>query len=282
VEVGGGLRTYTAGGREILDGYAANEMCSSGRGQVLLPWPNRLEDGAYDFDGKHHQLPIDEIATSNAIHGLVRWRPWEVTDQSASRAVMRHTLHAEPGYPFSLALSIEYALQGTGLSVRTTANNIGPSRCPFGVGAHPYIRGGDASVDSLVLQAPAGSFLNSDARGLPAGKSSVVATDYDFREPRLLGATRLDHAFCDLERDAGGRAVILVGDQKRSTAVSLWMDESYPYVMLFSGDTLPDFPRRSLAVEPMTCAPNAFRSGEGLIVLDPGQSFSGQWGISPT
>jgi aldose 1-epimerase len=282
VEVGGGLRSYIVGRREILDGYAADEMCSSGRGQVLLPWPNRLEDGAYDFDGKHYQLPIDEIETSNAIHGLVRWRAWEVTEESANRVVMRHTLHGEPGYPFSLALSIEYTLQGTGLSVRTTATNISSSRCPFGVGAHPYLRGGHASVDLFTLQAPAGSFLNSDARGLPASKYSVVVTEYDFRQPRLLGATVLDHAFCDLEREDDGRAHIVISDQENRNAVRLWMDESYPYVMLFSGDTLPDSPRRSLAVEPMTCAPNAFRSGEGLIVLEPGQTFSGQWGISPT
>jgi aldose 1-epimerase len=71
VEVGGGLRAYSAGGRELVDGYGAHEMSSSGRGQVLIPWPNRLEGGSYEFDGKHHQLPLNEPERRNAIHGLV-------------------------------------------------------------------------------------------------------------------------------------------------------------------------------------------------------------------
>ena len=76
VEVGGGLRSYSTGGRELVDGYGAHEMSSSGRGQVLIPWPNRLEDGSYEFDGKHHQLPLNEPERRNAIHGLVRWTTW--------------------------------------------------------------------------------------------------------------------------------------------------------------------------------------------------------------
>ena len=55
VAVGGGLRSYSVGGRELLDGYSANEMSSSGRGQVLIPWPNRLQDGSYEFNGRHHR-----------------------------------------------------------------------------------------------------------------------------------------------------------------------------------------------------------------------------------
>ena len=56
VEVGGGLRSYSAGGRELVDGYGADQMSSSGRGQALIPWPNRLQDGSYEFDRRRHQL----------------------------------------------------------------------------------------------------------------------------------------------------------------------------------------------------------------------------------
>src|SRR5262249_34364533 len=69
VEVGGGLRSYSAGGRELLDGYRADEMSSSGRGQVLIPWPNRLQDGRYEFDGQSHPPPLNEPEHRNAIHG---------------------------------------------------------------------------------------------------------------------------------------------------------------------------------------------------------------------
>ena len=87
VEVGGGLRSYSAGGRQLIDGYNADEMSSSGRGQVLIPWPNRLQDGSYEFDKRHHQLPLNEPERRNAIHGLVRWVAWTtvVSAEAATR-----------------------------------------------------------------------------------------------------------------------------------------------------------------------------------------------------
>jgi aldose 1-epimerase len=51
VEVGGGLRSYSVGGRELLDGYGAVELSSSGRGQVLIPWPNSWKMGAMSSTG---------------------------------------------------------------------------------------------------------------------------------------------------------------------------------------------------------------------------------------
>jgi aldose 1-epimerase len=104
--------------------------------------------------------------------------------------------------------------------------------------------------------------------------------EYNFQTPRQIGSTRLDHAFTDLERDEDGLARVELRDPDHGTEVSLWADESYPYLMLFSGDPLPDVRRRSLAVEPMTCPPNAFRTGEALIRLKPGSSFTGTWGIA--
>jgi aldose 1-epimerase len=283
VEVGGGLRAYSADGRELIDGYGADEMSSSGRGQVLIPWPNRLEDGCYEFDGRRHQLALNEPEHRNAIHGLVRWANWTATERESHRAVMVHVLHPQPGYPFSLRLSVEYALTDGGLRVRTTATNLGSEACPFGSGAHPYLTLGTATIDRLMLRAPARTVLRSDARGLPVGTRAVEHTEYDFRTPRRIGATRLDHAFTDLERDAAGRARVELRDPEHGTEVSLWVDASYPCLMLFSGDTLPDVRRRrhSLAVEPMTCPPNAFRTGEALIRLTPGASFTGTWGIEP-
>ena len=74
VEVGGGLRSYSVGGRELLDGYGADEMSSSGRGQMLIPWPNRLEDGSYEFNGLRYQLPI-LAATGLALSSLPERQP---------------------------------------------------------------------------------------------------------------------------------------------------------------------------------------------------------------
>jgi len=281
VEVGGGLREYTLDGRNLLDGYGANQMSSSGRGQVLIPWPNRIQDGRYSFDGQDHQLPLDDVEEQDAIHGLVRWGSWIAGDRAENRVVMEHALHPQPGYPFSLALSVEYLLSDDGLLVRTTATNRGPRPCPYGSGNHPYLMLGQDSVDPLTLRVPGAKVLVSDERGIPVGSTPVKGTDYEFREARTIGATVLDHAFTDLERGGDGRARVELQDPNSGTELALWVDETYPYVMVFTGDPLPDVNRRSLAVEPMTCPPNAFRSGEGLVRLEPGESLTSSWGIDP-
>jgi len=282
VEVGGGLRSYSKGGRQLLDGYPVDALSTSGRGQVLIPWPNRLQDGSYEFEGRRHQLAHTEPDARNAIHGLVRWAAWTVAERQPHRVVIEHTLHPQPGYPFALAVSIEYALSETGLAVRTTSTNVGSDSCPYGAGAHPYLTVGTETVDPVVLRAPGATALTSDERGLPDGATSVEGTEYDFRQPRRIGATKLDNAFTDLERDEDGLARVELSDREHGVGVSLWVDDSYPYLQLFTGDPLPDVNRRSLAVEPMTCPANAFRSGEGLIRLDPGASFTGAWGITPS
>jgi aldose 1-epimerase len=281
VGVGGGLRSYAIAGSDVIDGYGIGEMSTSGRGQVLIPWPNRLQAGSYEFGGRSHQLALDEPSAGNAIHGLVRWADWTVAEREANRVVVVHTLHPRPGYPFTLELSIEYTLSQGGLQVRTTATNVGMDPCPFGSGAHPYLTFGTGSVDSVLLQVPARTVLHSDERGIPTGSGAVDETEYDFGKPRAIGATKLDTAFTDLERDQDGLARVELRHPDHDGGLALWVDERYSYLMLYTGDDRPDVNRRSLAVEPMTCPPNAFRSGDDLIVLEPGGSFQGVWGISP-
>jgi aldose 1-epimerase len=282
VEVGGGLRSYSAGGRDLLDGYGVDEQSASGRGQVLVPWPNRLQDGSYEFDGRSHQLPLTEPEHANAIHGLVRWTAWRIGEREDHRVVMEYVIHPQPGYPFTLGLAIEYALSKGGLSVRTTARNLGSDACPYGCGQHPYLTLGTPTVDTVELQAPGQQVLISDERDLPTGSKSVEGTEYDFRAARAIGTTTLDNAFTDLARDDDGRARVRLRDPDGGAAVTLWVDESYRYLMLFTGDTRPDVNRRSLAVEPMTCPPNAFRTGDSLIRLEPGGSTTSTWGITPS
>jgi aldose 1-epimerase len=279
VEVGAGLRSYSAAGRDLLDGYGTHEPSSSGRGQVLIPWPNRLEDGSYEFDGRRHQLPLTEPEQRNAIHGLVRWSAWTVREREPNRVLLEHVLHPQPGYPFALALSLEYALTPSGLNVRTTATNVGPEACPYGCGAHPYLTVGTDTVDSVILRVPARTVLLSDDRGLPVRSVPVEEAGLDFRRSSRIGPSTLDHAFTDLARDEDGLARVELRDPDTGTSLTFWVDESYNYLMLFTGDPLPDVARRSLAVEPMTCPPNAFRSGESVIRLEPGASWTGAWGI---
>jgi aldose 1-epimerase len=281
VGVGGGLRSYSVDGRAVLDAYGENELCTSGRGQVLIPWPNRLQGGSYEFSGRRYQLSLSEPEQGNAIHGLVRWCAWSVADRERDRVAMEHVVQPQPGYPFRLELHIEYTLSGAGLAVRTTATNAGDATCPYGAGAHPYLTVGTASVDTISLRAPAGKVVFSDERGIPRGDADVTGSAYDFRQQRLIGDTKLDNAFTDLERDGDGIARIELRNDASGIGADVWMDDTYRYVMLFTGDPLPDVNRRSLAVEPMTCPPNAFRSGESLVQLEPGESCTTAWGIAP-
>ena len=181
VEVGGGLRAYSVGDRDLLDGYGVEEICPSGRGQVLIPWPNRLQDGRYTFAGRHHQLALTEPERRNAIHGLVRWAAWTAGELAPDRVVMEHLLQPQPGYPFSLAIRIEYRLSDGGLQVRTTATNVGADCCPFGSGAHPYLTAGTALVDDAILRVPARAVLRTDERGTPTGVESAEACKNDER-----------------------------------------------------------------------------------------------------
>lgn len=282
VEVGGGLRGYVVRGREWLDGYSVDEMCSSARGQCLVPWPNRIREGRYEFAGVQQQLPLTEPERQDAIHGLARWANWVVAEQAGESVTMEYLLHPQPGYPHALQLAVEYRLDDHGLTVRTKATNVGSNACPYGAGAHPYLTLGMKTVDSVVLQAPGRTRLLSDDRGIPTGAAPVDGTAYDFRTPRSIGKMRLDTAFTHLERDDDGRARVKLASPGGETAAALWLDEHYRYLMLFTGDPLPDVNRRSLGIEPMTCAPNAFQSGEGLVILEPGESFAAAWGIEPS
>jgi aldose 1-epimerase len=258
-------------------------MASGGRGQILLPWPNRLADGRYAFAGQTHQLPMDEQETRTAIHGLARWANWrvgaEAEAEGESRATARLVLHPRPGYPFALAVEVTYVLDADGLTVQTVARNVGAAALPFGIGFHPYLTAGTRLVDSARLRVPAGRMLEIDARKLPTGRLlDVAGSAFDFRQTRPIGDLQIDTCFVDLERDAGGRAWIELAAERR---VRLWLDAAFPFVQVFTGDTLvPERRRQGLAVEPMTCPANAFRSGLGLLVLQPGERFSGAWGLA--
>lgn len=280
-EQSGGLRQYRVGGVDVLDGYGPDERSTDARGQVLAPWPNRLEDGRYEFGGATYQLALSEPGKRNAIHGLVRWEAWRPRDRSDSEVTMEHDLLAQDGYPFTLHVEANYRLADDGLTVTIAATNAGTDTAPYGVGMHPYFSLGAQRIDQLELRAPARRRLETDDRGIPTGTADVAGTDYDFREPRTIGATQLDTAFTDLIHGEDGRARIGLRAPS-GFAVSVWLDEAFGHLMLFTGDSLPEAGRRrsGLGVEPMTCPPNAFATGTDLIELAPGDSTTASWGVA--
>jgi aldose 1-epimerase len=279
-ELGATLRRYDVAGRQVLDGFDADRAPDGGRGQVLAPWPNRVRDGRYTFDGTGHQLGLTEVASRNAIHGLVRWTGWDLDERGEDWAALTTTVWPQPGYPFLLRLRAAYRLDDDGLHVALQARNDGDRAAPYGAGHHPYVTVG-ARVDDVVLTVPAGQRLVTDERGIPTGAEPVEGTPYDFRTPRPVGDLVLDTAFGDLHRGADGRATVRLANAEADRAVSVWAGPGADYLQVFSGETLADPARRrtALAVEAMTCPANAFVDGTGLVVLDPGDEHEMTWGV---
>ena len=282
-EVGAGLRTYTVAERDIIDGYSEDEMCTIGRGQLLLPWPNRIEDGRYEFAGMVHQTALTEPSRHNALHGLTRWVNWTAVEQAPDRVLMSLLLHPQDGYPFSLDLRAEYLLSAAGLLVRITATNVGTQAAPFGAGHHPYLTVGTL-IDQALLKLPALMRLETNDRLIPSGRLlATKGTTYDFLELRPIGSLTMDTAFAGLVPDSDDLIRVHFQASGGEPTVILWMEPIYRFLMVYTPDASSEVSRRrrSLAIEPMTCAPNAFRSGDGLIVLQPGQSTTAAWGILP-
>jgi aldose 1-epimerase len=281
-ELGAGLRELAFRGHPVMAGYEPDELPPAGAGQLLTPWPNRVDGGRYVFDGAEYQLALTEPARANAIHGLTRWMAWTLVRQDASAVLLRSAPHGQQGYPFCLEIEAEYRLDpGTGLRVAVTARNRGRRTAPYGTGSHPYLTVRAPSVDGCELTLPAEFWLPMDDRGIPSGSPEPVQdTEYDFRQPRTIGITRLDHALTGLSRDGDGRAWACLADGEAGPRVGLWVDEGYRWLQVFTGDPLgPDRRRKAVAIEHMTCPPNAFVTADDLLVLEPGEKVTHTWGI---
>lgn len=307
VEVGGGVRTYDHAGVPVLAGYPEDAICPRAAGAVLAPWPNRLADGGYVHEGQTYQLARSEPANDNAIHGLVRWVHWTATEVHTDRVTFSYDLPPQPGYPFTLRLRTRWSVGPGGLRAEHQATNLGAGTAPFGFGAHPYLDVAGTPLSRVRVQVPASTRLHLDRRMLPVAEEPVRETPYDLRRGRRLGALRLDTAYTGLRRGPDGTARVRVSTAVRGAEV--WMDEAFDWVQLFTpestvspvsttgtddGDSAPTGPEApastpptallggaAVAVEPMTCAPDAFNSGRGLLTLAPGERWQGTWGVRP-
>jgi aldose 1-epimerase len=278
-EVGATLRAYRDATGDMVDGLRADEPISAGRGQTLMPWPNRIRDGRYTFAGKSQQLSITEVPKSNSSHGLLRWANWKLVDKSSTSVTLGCTSYPQPGYPFAFDAEITYSLSSDGLSVRMAATNCCETDLPFGMGSHPYFTTGTETVDDNVLICPALSYLDADEQSIPVGELAVDDAT-DFRSPRSLNDAALNLCYSKLIRNDDGHACFDVLRSGTKEGIRVWMDEAFDYAMVYTAEDLPvDRRRKSVAIEPMTCAPDAFNNRMGLLVLEPGESVAGNWGV---
>ncbi|MFD4691080.1 gluconokinase, GntK/IdnK-type [Streptomyces sp. NPDC058463] len=279
VQLGAALRHYEVDGRALLDGFAPGAPITGGRGQLLIPWPNRIGDGRYHFEGVDLQLPLTEPEKGNAIHGLLRWVPWQLQARTEESLRLGTVLRPQPGYPFLLDVTAEYRLGPDGLDVVVSATNVGDGPAPYGVGQHPYLTLGTGQVDTVVLTLPVRERFLTDSRGLPTGQEPVEGSDFDFRTAHPIGSLQLDTAF-GLDRVDGDVAVVRLAHPTGDHGVDVRLGEGVRYVQIYTGDTLPETERRrGVAVEPMSCPPDAFRSGLGLDVLERGDTHVLRWGL---
>jgi aldose 1-epimerase len=280
-ESGATLRVYEVGGRPVVEPFDGAEAPVVGaQGEILAPWPNRVVDGRWRWDGAEQQLWLTEPSRGHAIHGLVRRLRWTPFEQQAHRIGLETTVLAHPGWPFPLHLESTYALSTAGLSCGVVATNIGRTACPYGVAAHPYVAIPGGTVDDAVVRIAAATWLATDERLAPTERRPTAGSPYDFDGVVPVGSRQADNAFTDLARLGDGRVEATVSAPDGRTTV-VWGDAGVRWWQLFTGDALPErWRRRALALEPMTCGPDALNSGEDLIVLEPGERHSLTWGLA--
>jgi len=278
--VGGRVLSYVVAGKEVLAGEEPADL-QAYRSALLAPWPNRIADGRWTWDGEELQVPVNETAVGAALHGLVAYADFGVVAAADDAVQLAHDLDPTPGYPFSLRIEPEYRLSDEGLVCSLVARNTGDRPAPVGLGVHPYLdcRG---PVDDVELMLPAETLVLGDDAWRETGRSPVADTDLDFRLPRRVGHGAIDACWTDVARDDDGRVRAAVrfpdGD-----SVEVWGGSTCRWLVAYNGDTLPvPLWRRSIAVEPCTCPANAFQSGTDLEVVDPGQTLVLEWGLRPS
>ena len=283
-ESGAALRVLSHSGRPLVDGFADDEMSSGGRGQLLMPWPNRIRDGRFSFGGRAHQLALTEPTRSNASHGLARWAAWTLEEHTANSVSLVYRVMAQSGYPWTVDLHVLYDLGADGLTVTQTATNLSREPAPYACGAHPYLCVGtpvNGAIDGLELTLPAGTRTLTDARLIPT-ETVPVDEEHDFRAGRLIGDVTFNETYGDLTR-VDGVAITSLRKPGDGPGVALWVSDNISWLLLYSADDVGGRERRSLAVEPMTAPPDAFNSGIDLVELAPageaGDELSLTWGI---
>lgn len=286
--IGASLRTLTFRGRDLVVPFEADEVRPGYRGVTLAPWPNRVVDGVYAFNGQEHQLPLTEPSRGHALHGLATWLDFQVVDKDPSHVTLAATIEPQTGYPWRVTVRTTFALTSDGLTQIVTATNEGETPVPWGTGPHPYLVAGESALDEWTFELPAAQVLAvTDDRLAPTELRPVDsdAERFDFRAARPIGAVEIDHAYTGLDRAVDGLTTARLTDAAGRGVAMVW-DAACPWVQVHTADAPEgaESPthRIGLAVEPMTCAPDAFNADAyaydtGLVVIEPGQSSTAQW-----
>ena len=277
-QVAAGIRTLRYGGADLVEPFPEDATPPSADGIVLVPWPNRVKDGVWELDGVPQRMAITEPALGNASHGLLRFRPYALVERSESAVTQGATIYPEPGYPFVLDTTVTHELDTEGLTVTHTVTNRSRRTAPVAIGAHPYLRIGDVPPTQLTLTVHAGTRFETDDRLNVVGETTVAGTAYDLSAGRIVAELDLNDGFGDIPSPV--EHTLAAADGR---TVTLWGDASFAYVQLFTHRAFAtkEAGEVALAVEPMTAPANALNTGRGLRWLEPGETWTAQWGIRP-
>ena len=267
VTVGAGLAGLHYRGHELVVPHGVGECPPGYLGKVLMPWPNRVAGGSYSWEGTSYDLPVDEPTFGTSLHGFVTFQEWEIAEADSSSVLLRTLIAARYSYPWTLLASARYSLDAdTGLTIELSATNIGEGTAPYGVGFHPYLAVDGAQADELELANPASIIYEADASMIPVAAHDVASFGLDFRSPALIGESRLDHAFAGLP---DGTWTVTLRSPAAGVGVSLSSDARW--LQVYSADYIG---RVGVAVEPMSCPPNAFNSGTDVVALGAGETHT--------
>lgn len=280
----GALRALTFKGRDLVVPFPKGSAIPDCSGIMAVPWPNRIASGRYEFDGVEYELPVNEPDRDCALHGLAFSQDWFPISISEASVTVGLELEPVSGYPFPLTLRATFTLESTGgnsgLTWEVEAVNKGKRPAPYGACPHPYLVAGSSPLDEWELELPAESVLEvSQYRLLPLRVDMLRGHALDFSLPRRIGSSKINHAFTNLQLDQSGTARLLLRDLRHATGVGMTWDRSCPWVQVYSADEMTGPTRRGLAVEPMTCPPDAFNSGIDIVRLLPDSKHVTRWRI---
>lgn len=280
--LGGALVSLRYGQRDLLCHEESDPPMPRFRGAVLAPWPNRIADGRYSWGGRDHQLPVNEPDRRCALHGLLLQTRWQIVEVARTSVELAAVVEEQPGYPWKLTLSMTYRLDADlGLRAWFSALNPGVDTVPFGVGIHPYLTPGAGSVEDWTLSIDAKRVIDVDpARLLPRATIPVEQAGFDFRGGRVIGGRVIDHAFTGLAFDAAGLARATLTDTA-GRGVEIEWDDRCRWIQVHTTE-IPGHPlhRQALALEPMSCPPDAFNSAVESVALRAGDERTASWRIS--
>ena len=283
-ELGAILRRFDYRDREILVPFDPDAPVPCCNGYVLVPYPNRLEDGEYRFEGHDYSLPIDERDRQTALHGLGYRYMWQLRTLTEDAVTLQWRVPNLAGYPFDVTVSVTYAITDDGLRMTVQARNAGPENAPWAFGIHPWLSNGrhgygneEIERDNAPcrLSLPADThIISSPDRLLPVGEEAVDGTDHDLRKGVTIAGHTFDDAWTDVHRDEDGSSTATF-TRPDGIEVSLSGDRTIHSWQVCTGTGFPaDAHPAGVAVEPMTAHANAFRSGRNLVTLRPDEPYA--------